>query len=392
VSGLGTPREPSEKQEHEFEGIVGQGLIMKTLSTLILAIGVAVPSVAQTRPEPSTFFKEYIGLKDDEIASIEGGKPVAKVLSTQMPSEVAVFGAIRISASPEEFLKAVETLDYLQNSPSYLAVRQISSPPKQSDFEGFVLEDQDIKDLQNCRPGKCQLQLPVESMEEFQNAVDWSAADASAQVNRLAQKMALQEMINYQQNGNSALGAYSDKDQPASVIRQFETLLRQSSPLSHYLPDLEQYLIGYPQVQLPDAQDVFYWEKVKFGLKPTLRMNHAIIYRVPKPSQQINAIAIKQLYASHYFQTALDVSVCAKDNTRQQDTGFYLITIKASRQAGLTGPKGSVIRKAAVSRTCSSLEKSLAHIKRILESGQGSAARGNQRLQMTRAGNLTTDH
>jgi len=28
-----------------------------------------------------------------------------------------------------------------------------------------------------------------------------------------------------------------------------------------------------PQTQLPNSESFFYWERVKFGLKPTLRMN-----------------------------------------------------------------------------------------------------------------------
>jgi hypothetical protein len=340
----------------------------------ILVICGAIPCAAQTNREPQTFFKEYIGLKDDEIASIEQGKPVAQILSTQMPSEIAVFGAIFINASPEDYLATVRNLDNLRNSHNYLTVRQISTPPRLSDFDDLVLDDEDIKDLRSCRPGKCQVQLPTESIKEFQNAMDWSAPDAPSQVNRLARRMAFEELIQYQKEGNSALGAYYDKEQPLHVVEQFETLVQQSSSLSHYLPDLKQYLIGYPRVQLPNAENVFYWEKVKFGLKPTLRMNHAVIYRGPGRSQEINAIAVKQLYASHYFQTAIDVSVCARDNSKPQDTGFYLITIKGSRQAGLTGPKGSIIRKTAVSRTRSSLESSLMHIKRVLETGQAGAS------------------
>jgi len=72
-------------------------------------------------------------------------------------------------------------------------------------------------------------------------------------------------------------------------------------------------------------------------------MNQMVIYRGSGPSGPIDSVAIKQLYASHYFQTALDLSVCAKDSSRPDKKGFYLITVKGSRQAGLTGPKGSIV-------------------------------------------------
>jgi len=339
---------------------------MRTLVVGILLVSGTLTCLAQTRHEPYTFFKEYVGLDDKQVSDIEHGKPVTKVLSTQTPGEVAVFGAVFVKASPEQYLKAARDLDGLRKSPNYLGIRQFSLPPKLSDLEGFVLEDDDIKDLKNCKPSECELQLPAESMEQFKKSVNWSGPDVPAQVNGLAQKMALETLVRYQKDGNSALGSYYDKEHPLHVAEQFESLLGESGSLSNYLPDLKRYLVDYPHAQLANAESIFYWEKVKFGLKPTLRMNQMVVFR-GGPSAPLDAVAIKQLYASHYFQTALDLTVCARDGSRPSENGFFLITVKGSRQAGLTGPKGSLIRKQAVSRTRSSLESALAHIKSELE-------------------------
>jgi hypothetical protein len=349
---------------------------MKSLAVSALFICAALSSAGQTNGEPYTFFKQSMGLQDDQIADIQHGKAVTKALSTKTPAEVAVFGAVYIHGSVEDYLKAVQNVNHLRGSPNYLGVQMFSSPPQLSDLKGFVLEEQDIKDLKNCKPGHCELQLPGESIEEFQKQVNWSAPDVAAEVNTLAQKMALDALLRYQKEGNSALGSYYDKEHPVHVIEQFEAFLRGVPSLSQYLPDLERYLLDYPRAQLPNAESIFYWERVKFGLKPTLRMNQMVIYRGSGPSGPIDSVAIKQLYASHYFQTALDLSVCAKDSTKPDEKGFYLITIKGSRQAGLTGPKGSIIRGKAVSKTRSSLESSLMHIKTVLESTH--AAAGSQ--------------
>jgi hypothetical protein len=91
------------------------------------------------------------------------------------------------------------------------------------------------------------------------------------------------------------------------------------------------------------------------------------VYRQADPKDPVYAVAEKQVYASHYFQTALDLTVCVKDAQRP---GFYLITLKGSKQAGLTGLKGSIVRKVAVDKTRSSLERVLVTIKQKLESPQ----------------------
>jgi hypothetical protein len=110
------------------------------------------------------------------------------------------------------------------------------------------------------------------------------------------------------------------------------------------------------------------WEKINFGLKPTLRLVQAIVFHGVGPTEPTYAVAVKQLYASHYFETALDLTVCVRAADATGLHGFYLITIKGSQQAGLTGLKGSIVRKVAVDKTRSSLERALASIKQKLES------------------------
>jgi len=132
-----------------------------------------------------------------------------------------------------------------------------------------------------------------------------------------------------------------------------------------YLPELNQYLLDYPKAKSVNVEAGFYWEKVNFGLKPTFRIVQKVVYRGAIAEQPTYAVAEKQLYASHYFETALDLTVCVKDTQRP---GFYLITVKGSKQAGLTGLKGSIVRKVAVDKTRSSLGRVLGTMKQKLES------------------------
>jgi len=324
---------------------------------------VGVPVEASQAAEPKTFFHDFVRLSDDQIRDIEAGKAIAKVLDTPTPDEVFVFGAVYINSTPERYLEMVSDIDALRRLPNYLALHKFSDPPQLADLAGFTLDDEDIKELEHCKSGHCEVQLPTEAMEEFQRSVNWSASDSSAQANRLAQQMALQALLRYKQGGNTALGTYRDKSRPTAVADTFTSLLAQMKSLPIYLPDLHSYLLEYPNAASNEIKTAFYWEKVNFGLKPTLRIVQAIVYRgtSDKPAY---AVAVKQLYASHYFETALDLTVClsAKKN------GFYLITIKGSQQAGLTGFKGGIVRKVAVDKTRSSLQKVLAVYKQKLES------------------------
>jgi hypothetical protein len=342
----------------------------RILSILVCALfTIAAASAGEPTVEPFKFFRSYVGLSEEQISAIGNGKAIAKVVDSRTPDEVFVFGAVHVHATPESYLKLASDIDALRKLPNYLAIRKFSNPPQLSDLEGFTLGEDDIKQLKKCRPGQCEVQLPTEAMEAFQKSVNWDAPDAAVQVNRLAQKMALEALSRYQQGGNAGLGTYRDKNHPTAVGDTFRSLLSRSSALPVYLPDLHSYLLDYPNAGTGKIDSEFYWEKVNFGLKPTLRIVQAIVYRGTGDRGPAYAIAVKQLYASHYFETALDLTVCVPDGNRASAPGMYLITLKGSEQAGLTGFKGGIVRKVAVDKTRSSLEHALEAIRQKLEEG-----------------------
>jgi len=109
---------------------------------------------------------------------------------------------------------------------------------------------------------------------------------------------------------------------------------------------------------------------VKFGLKPTLRIEQMVTMRGSPADHVACFIAKKQLYSSLYFETAVDLSICVREGDDPKQPGFYLIKAMGSEQAGLTGVKGSVVRKAAVGRAVSNLQKGLAALRNTLEGDQ----------------------
>lgn len=243
------------------------------LSILVLALfGMAGAFAGEQTVEPLKFLRAYVGLSEEQISAIGNGKAIAKVVESRTPDEVFVFGAVHVHATPESYLKLAADIDALRKLPNYLAIRKFSDPPQLSDLEGFTLDEDDIKQLKNCRPGQCDVQLPTEAMEAFQKSIHWDAPDVATQVNRLAQKLALEALLRYQQGGNTALGTYRDKNHPTAVGDTFRSLLSRSSALPVYLPNLHRYLLDYPNARTESIDSEFYWEKVNFGLKPTLRI------------------------------------------------------------------------------------------------------------------------
>jgi len=343
---------------------------IRTAAVLLTGILTATAFAASGQDaEPFKFFREYVGLNDEQIKNIRSGKAVAKILDSPTPDEVYVFGSVYVNSTPERYVKFASDIDALRKVPNYLAVQKFSDPPKLSDLEGFTLEEEDIKELKKCEPGHCEIQLPTEAMDTFRQSINWSAppAELDRQVNQHLHQRVIEGLQAYRRDGNQALGVYVDKENPTDVPRQFAYMLSYAKALPKYLPDFQRYLLAYPNAKSENISDMFYWAKVKFGLKPTLRVVQVVTLRGTSANEATYAIAEKQLYSSHYFETALDLTFCVRATDDPKQVGFYLIKAMGSEQAGLTGVKGSMVRKVAVGRTASSLEKSLATIKNILE-------------------------
>ncbi len=337
---------------------------------LTLIAGAALPAFCQSNPDLQTFFEQNIGLTQDQIAAIRSGQAVTKALPSRAPAEVFLFGAIYIHATPESYVQFSHDFDRRRELPSYWALQVFSNPPKLSDLKDFSFDADEIQALKKCTPGDCQIQLPASSIEELQYAIHWDASDVNEQVNRFLQEGALRRLLAYQRKGNQVLGVYNDKRDPTVVPQQFAYMLTYAKALPAYLPDFYTYLLSYPNAKPANVEDAFYWAKVKFGLKPTLRVVQMVTMRGNPSDPVAYAIAEKQLYSSHYFETALGLSFCVRGSNDPKQLGFYLISTMGSEQAGLTGAKGSIIRKSAVSRSLSNLQKGLTNIKTTLEANQ----------------------
>ena len=339
--------------------------IPKIVLLLTLVVGAALPGRAQTAADLKTYFTN-LGLSQDQMAAIDKGEAFAKTLQSRIPDEIFVFGAVYIQATPEKYVKLANNFDRLRKLPEFLALGRFSNPPQLSDLKGFDLDDGDIKELKDCKVGDCKLQLPAKAIEEIPKAVDWSSPNADEQANRIVRKRILEGLLKYQRLGNKMLGEYNDKKDPTEVAGHFKYMLSYISALPKNLPEFYRYLLDYPSAKPANVENSFYWARVKFGLKPTLRLVHVLTRRGTTPRDPVYVIAEKQIYSSHYFETALDLTFLIR-GTDKQPAGFYLVKAMGSEQGGLTGLKGSIVRKTAVSRSASSLQNSLAAIRTELE-------------------------
>ena len=146
---------------------------------LIMTAAAPRPGFSQSNPHLQTFFRESVGLTEDQIAAIRKGQAVAKAVPSRTPAEIFLFGAVYIHADPEAYVLFAHDFDRLRKLPTYPAIGQFSSPPQLSDLNEFSFDSADIQALDRCKPGNCLIQAPASSIEEFHRSIDWAAPNVN---------------------------------------------------------------------------------------------------------------------------------------------------------------------------------------------------------------------
>jgi len=319
------------------------GLLVRRVLSVLAAIVViapisAVPEQAVFPGELETYLNSSVRLTAAERQSLLAGAPVTKILDADPAREVAVFGAVWIKASPEDYVRAVTDIERLEQGESFLVTKKISDPPKLEDFAALELPQADFDDLRTCKVSACEVKISQEALDRLRRDVNWSQPTARADANKVLRQMAFEYVTAYRSGGNRSLAVYRDKEHPTFVAQEFETMVNRMPEFTIHLPALRKYLLEYPAFTLPESTSFFYWQTVVFGLKPTTRINHVVITKSPEGT----AVATKQLYATHYFWTALELRTLVPDKAR--GPGVWFVNVNRSRSDGLSGFLGRLVR------------------------------------------------
>ena len=322
----------------------GPHVFQLSVAVLVAALALRPDGFLLAQGQPSlparfdSYIKAHVKLTADEYTQLLAGQPVTQLLDTDPAKEVAIFGAVWVNAPIARYVSAVKDIESFEKGGNFLVTKRISDPPRLEDFDQLSLPPEDIEDLKTCKVGDCEVKLGETAVTRIQRETDWSKPNAATDVERSIRGLAFEYVNGYLEGGNSRLAAYRDATRPTFVAQEFAAMVDRMPEMTDYLPDLKKYLLDYPKVTLPNTESFLYWQNAKFGLKPTVRINHLTI--ATQPSHV--AVVSKMLYASHYFWTAIEVRVLIPDPARGE--GFWFANVNRSRSDGLDGFEGSLIR------------------------------------------------
>ena len=301
--------------------------------TLLLVLQAAAPQ----RPAQLTrFLQQSIALDAGQLDAVERGEPVVKVLETRDRRDVALFGIITTQATREQYNRAMREFPTSLHTPTRTQLGVFSNPAADSDVAAVTINSRDVSDMKNCRPGDCVAKLPATDMQRIHEQMNWSApsAELQGQLGAYARRRLVEYVTDYRTRGDSAMALYDDRGNlTVRSSEAFAAQLAESPYVYQTVPSLQTYLGSYPHGALPaGAAEIIYWsEDVLPRLRPILSVTHLVVY-TPAELPGMTLAAAKQIYADHYFETAVDLTAVVDRNP-----GTYLVVLRRYRFDNLPG-------------------------------------------------------
>jgi hypothetical protein len=329
-------------------------------AALTLAFITWVMPGANEPREPHDFLRTAGGMSSANLAALDRGEAVARVIESDR-REVAVVGAVRIRGSRARMVARYRDVTNLRKSALVLELGVFGDPVRVDDMRSLTFETYDLESVRECEPGDCPVRLSSAAMTRFQQAVNWRSPEWRQEAAGVWREVLAELMTSYQARGDRALPEYHNRQPALSVPDEFLALYEQSTYVSRMAPEAFRHIREFPRNPLAGAEDIFYWSKDDFGLRPVMSLTHLTIY--DPPSQKAAFVATKQIYATHYFDAALGVTLALDDGSG----GFYMVSMNRARTRSLTSRFRGFVRAIVQSRSREALERILTSTKQSLE-------------------------
>ncbi len=308
--------------------------------TALVVAGTVAPVNAQVATASVAALRAGVRLDTLEVAAVELGEAIVRILPTQDQRDVAVFGVVRLGVSRDAYLRRVQDFRRWLRTPTRARLGLFSDPAASVDVADVVVAKDDAGDLRDCRPGKCSTKLPASEMQRVQASVDWSSKDWLTRVTALARERLVQLVSEYRDHGNASMPVYDDRPS-VRASDAFLAVLAQSQFLTQAAPEVAGFLRTYPHDRPAGVADVIYWsEDAVERLRPILSVTHLMVYTPPRIAGT-TVIASKQLYANHYFEGALEVRNVIDREVAGEPAATYLVVERRFRFDNL--PRGGIL-------------------------------------------------
>ena len=317
---------------------------------------------AHGQESPAAVLEKCCAITAHDLTTLNKGQAIGRLIKLGDETDIAIMGAVRLNVPAKAYIDWYRRVENYKYSAMVEEAARFHVPPRPEDVATFAVDTNQIKLLKECKPGNCGFKFSNEEIARSQAELDWKSPNVVPQAEALAKSILLQHVARYMTQGDSALPKYNDKPEEVDVLATFRSLLEDSPYIKTAFPELFAQLSQYRGIEESANRDeMIYWsrEHYGFGLKPLINVTHTMLY---KASPSVTVIAGKQIWASHYYDGSLGITVLADANP-----GTYLVYLNRSRIDLLRGAgfKRWLVRRFAPG----SIRKEVIALKRQVEAG-----------------------
>lgn len=276
---------------------------------LVLGVSSAGAQQANEAPRlPGLSFLETLGApRSGDLAAVERGEVVVWPVAGADRDEVALVGLMRVAVPRGFYFARTSNVTAFLTRPGRESFGVMGTPPVLADVATMRLDASDAAGLRKCRVSHCSIKLPERQMGVMASALASRPHDDQSTADSLMREWLLGVVTDYHARGDAALPVYDDTRPAEQSAPGFRQLLGENASMFRDAPAFASYLAESPAHAIAGATSTIYWAiDRRSGLKPILSVSQLSTFRGAGPGAPM-FIATKQLYASHYFDSRLDV-------------------------------------------------------------------------------------
>jgi len=310
--------------------------------------------------------KAAFSLSVADIRRLDDGQVLARTLNVENRREVATLGIVRITTTPANYVEHLLDIATFKRADKVLQVGTFGSSAHAGDVSSLTVDEGDLKRLRDCRVGACGVRLSADGIERFRREIDWREVDASQKASSLMRELLADYVTRYRDRGAAAAVEYADTSPPLNVGREFASLVDADTSIWTYAPRLRWHLLEYPIAADEFTEDFIYWSKELVHRRPVISMTHVVIAQAGDDSPVKYAIGSKQIYAMHYFDASLGVTLLMHD-AAAGPRNTYVVYLNRTRIDLFDGLFGGVARHVAAGKARALVAEQLGRLQRVFE-------------------------
>jgi hypothetical protein len=330
----------------------------------LVAVAAWAISADASRLDPArAFLIDAFDLTASDMDRIDKSQVVTRALAVENRREVATLGIARIRTTPAAYVELLNDIAVFKRTDDVLQIAKFSAPPQMADLASLTIEEADLDLLRDCRVEDCGVRLPAELIERVRREIDWRTPDSSLRAGGLVRRLLVDYVDRYQVRGAAAAMEYADTASRLNVGREFASLIAADTMIGKYVPHLRRHLLEYPAGG-DGITDFIYWSKERVHRRSVVSITHVSI--APSAEGPVSyAIGSKQIYAMHYFDASLGLTLLVRDTT-EPSPATYVVYLNRSRIDLFDGVFGGVVRSLVAGRARSLVAEQLGRLQRTL--------------------------